>query len=305
MFIHRNANLRRKTYRLTICTRIMEWKNTRIAFLGGDLRLRHTASAFAEQNADCVFWGHDDICSSLACLREPADAIRSAALVILGIPVSRDGSALNAPFSQKSLKLTELVDLLSPGQKIAMGMAPVRFKQALEKKGCICYDYNQDERFAIANALATAEGAIALAISESPDTLFDTSCAVMGFGRIAKQLCRLLTAFGAKVTVFARKESDLAYARTLGCEALPINELIKECQRFALIFNTIPMRLPPFPTENVVGTVIDLAPVYAESESPKLIRALALPYRYSPHSSGKLIYDCIAAHFSSEKEGLK
>lgn len=281
----------------------MEWKNTRIAFLGGDLRLIHTVHAFEAEGADCVIWGSDGCCGSPPCVSTPAEAIRSADLVILGIPVSRDGNTLNAPLASRQLKLTELVELLSDGQKVAMGMAPVRFRQALEEKGCICYDYNQDERFAIANALATAEGALAIALKESPDTLFGASCAVMGFGRIGKQLCRLLSAVGAKVTVFARRESDLAYAATLGCEAQPIAGLAEEVRRFDLIFNTIPMRLSAFSASALKGTVIDLAPVYAESEHPRVIRAPALPYQYAPRSSGKLIYDCIKHHFSAESEG--
>lgn len=281
----------------------MEWKNTRIAFLGGDLRLIHTVLAFEAEGADCVIWGSDGCCGSPPCVSTPADAIRGADLVILGIPVSRDGNTLNAPLASERLKLTELVDLLSNGQRVAMGMAPVRFRQALEEKGCICYDYNGDERFAIANALATAEGALAIALKESPDTLFGASCAVMGFGRIGKQLSRLLTAVGAKVTVLARRESDLAYAQTIGCQALPISCLDAAVGHFSLIFNTIPMRLPSFPSDALQGTVIDLAPVYAESEHPKVIRAPALPYQYAPRSSGKLIYDCIKHHFSAESEG--
>ncbi len=281
----------------------MEWKNTRIAFLGGDLRLIHTVHAFEAEGADCVIWGSDGCCGSPPCVSTPADAIRAADLVILGIPVSRNGNTLNAPLASQRLKLTELVDLLSNGQRVAMGMAPVRFRQALEEKGCICYDYNGDERFAIANALATAEGALAIALKECPDTLFGASCGVMGFGRIGKQLGRLLTAVGAKVTVFARRESDLAYAQTLGCQALPINSLDAAMGDFSLIFNTIPMRLPSFPSDTLQGTVIDLAPVYAESEHPRVIRAPALPYQYTPRSSGKLIYDCIKHHFSTESEG--
>lgn len=280
----------------------MEWKNTRIAFWGGDLRLIHTANAFSAQGADCVAWGLDGCSDSLPCLSSPADAAENAALIILGIPVSRDSNTLNAPLASSRLKLSELVELVAPDQKIAMGMAPLRFRQALEEKGCICYDYFEDERFAIANALATAEGALAVALRHSPDTLFGSSCAIMGFGRIAKQLARLLKAIGAHVTVFARKESDLAYAVTLGCEALPFSALDRAVEGFDLLFNTLPIRLVGFPSATIRGIVIDLAPVYAESETPKLMRAPSLPMQYSPRSSGKLICDCILHHFSAESE---
>lgn len=281
----------------------MEWKNTRIAFLGGDLRLLHAANAFREAGADCVFWGLEGCGSSLPCHTAPEDAVKGSDIVVLGIPVSRDGNTLNAPFAAHPLRLSELVGLIAPAQKVAMGMAPVRFRDALAEKGCFCYDYNEDERFAIANALATAEGALAIAIKETPDTLFSSHCAIMGFGRIGKQLARLLKAVGANLTVFARRESDLAYASTLGCEALPITSISEEVGRFDLIFNTVPMRLQGFPSAAVQGTVIDLAPVYAESEVPRIIRAPALPFKYSPRSSGRLICDCILHRFALESEG--
>lgn len=305
MVIHRTVKIRRKTYRLTICTRTMEWKNTRIAFLGGDLRLIHTASAFAAKGADCVLWGSADCGGSFPCASTPADAIHGADLVVLGIPVSRDSNTLNAPHAKEQLKLSELVKLLSAGQKVAMGMAPVRFRKALDEKGCICYDYNEDECFALANARSTAEGALAIAIREHPDTLLGATCAVVGFGRIAKQLCHLLTAVGAKVTVFARKESDLAHAATLGCEARPIGSLTEASDRFALLFNTVPIRLPDFPSERIQGIVIDLAPVYPDSDHPKLMRAPSLPMLYAPRSSGKLICDCIVRRFAAESEGAQ
>lgn len=281
----------------------MEFKNTRIAFLGGDLRLIHASRAFEAEGAKCVFWGTDGCSGSQSPLSDPAEALRSADLAILGIPVSRDSNTLNAPFAHQKLRLSELVELASIGQKFAMGMAPVRFREALEAKGCICYDYYQDERFSIANALATAEGAIAIAIGEHPDTLFGASTAILGFGRIAKQLALRLKALGAHVTVFARRESDLIYATTLGCEAEPITRLGECADRFDLFFNTIPMRLVGFPSPDLKGIIIDLAPIYPESDTPKLLRAPSLPFKYSPRSSGKLIHDCIAKHFSAESEG--
>ncbi len=262
----------------------------------------YAAKAFEAKGSVCALWGLEGCCGSLPCFSLPADAIRNASLIVLGIPVSRDGICLNAPMTNARLKLTELLALLNPGQTVAMGMAPVRFKEALRQKGCHCFEYQESDTFAISNALATAEGALAIALKEHPDTLFGARCAVLGFGRIGKQLCRLLLGVGAHVTVFARKESDLAYAVTLGCRAMPLNSLSELTDQFALIFNTVPVRLQEFPHPDCRGLIIDLAPVYQASETPRLLRAPSLPVQYAPRSSGKLIYDCLVSHFSEESE---
>lgn len=60
------------------------------------------------------------------------------------------------------------------------------------------------------NAIATAEGAVALAMREQNTTLFDTRCVVLGYGRCGSALCRRLAALGAKVTAAARRREQLA-----------------------------------------------------------------------------------------------
>ena len=58
------------------------------------------------------------------------------------------------------------------------------------------------------NAIATAEGAVALAMREQNTTLFDTRCVVLGYGRCGSALCRRLAALGAHVTAAARRRAQ-------------------------------------------------------------------------------------------------
>lgn len=101
-------------------------------------------------------------------------------------------------------------------------MIPAELSGELEKSGAAVYDLCESDGFNIMNAVPTAEGAAAVAMDNMKITLAGCSAAVIGFGRVGKALCRLLSAMGAHVTAVSRSERDLA-----GSEAcLDISRLI-------------------------------------------------------------------------------
>lgn len=258
---------------------------------GGDGRMVHTAKRLEQAGCAVTLYGQGgDAPPSLPFER----LISDARLIVLPVPVSRDGLTLNAPLAGRPIPLQEIASLLHPGQAVAGGGLPCCLQNAIRAKGCAAYDCLTDERFALPNALATAEGAIALAITETPDLLADSDCVILGYGRIARHLARLLTAMGARVTVFARKESARTEAKKAGYAACPLSDAPTGFACSKLIFNTIPARLFDFaqllPPDAIV---LDLAPIYAPSDSPRVIRAAALPAKYAPSFAGRLYGQCI------------
>ena len=63
----------------------------------------------------------------------------------------------------------------------------------------------------MANAAATAEAAIQVAMERLDRTLLGMECLVLGFGRIGKLLCHRLHGLGARVSAAARRPADLAW----------------------------------------------------------------------------------------------
>lgn len=57
---------------------------------------------------------------------------------------------------------------------------------------------------------------------------------------LRKALALLLKGFGARVTVAARKQGDLAFARTLGLQTIPLRQLQEVLPQQEIVFNTIP-----------------------------------------------------------------
>ncbi len=260
-----------------------------VAIIGGDGRMIYTKEALEADGCMVTLWGHPNEAESVL-----ADVLLGAELVILPIPLTRDGGHLNTPASPP--KLSELADWMKAGQVVALGSSTDEFTAALKKKGCVLLEYGKSDAYAIPNALATAEGAIALAITRSKELLMGASAAILGFGRIGKQLCRLLIALGVKVTVFARREADLAYAKTMGAESLPIGNVGEKLGRYGLVFNTVPQKLltaSDFAHLKEDALVFDLAPIYEAAEDEWIIRCPSIPYQFSPKSAGELIYTCV------------
>lgn len=167
----------------------------------------------------------------------------------------------------------------------------------------LLHSYLQQEEMALLNAVPTAEAAIELALSQLPITLWESRCLLTGFGRCAKPLARLLTAFGAQLTVCARSPKDLALARSFGLTALPLAQMDTLLPQQQLIFNTVPapilgkeqLRLLPHDC-----LLIDLASGAGGIDHPaarslglRCLHALALPAKTAPVTAGNILCDTV------------
>lgn len=154
-----------------------------------------------------------------------------------------------------------------------------------------------------ASALPTAEGAIEIAISETPITIHGNKCLVLGYGKIGKLLSKALYGMGAQTYVEARKYADLAMIEGHGYEPLELCNLNKEIHKFDIIFNTVPsLILDDEILSNVKkdALIIDLASKpggvdfdAAKAYGVKVIWALSLPGKVAPVTSGAIIKDTI------------
>ena len=143
----------------------------------------------------------------------------------------------------------------------------------------------------IPNAVPTAEGAIEIAIAETPFTIH------------GKILSKDLYALGAQTYVEARKYADLAMIEGHGYEPLPLDNLKEHIHEFDIIFNTIPSLILDDEILTKVkkdALIIDLASKpggidfdAAKSYGLKVIWALSLPGKIAPVSSGAIIKDTI------------
>ena len=157
--------------------------------------------------------------------------------------------------------------------------------------GYRCLDLLQDPFYVAENASITAHCALKYIVNDLPVVLTGQNVLVIGWGRIAKCLARLLRGLDAEVTVAARKPADRAMAGALGFGCADTVELSSLLPRFRVIVNTAPA---PVLDEN---DVLSCAPgcLKLELASVKgiagedVVWARGLPGKDAPESSGALI----------------
>lgn len=166
-------------------------------------------------------------------------------------------------------------------------------------------DLMKDEDFVRKNAILTAEGAVSAAMRATERAFLGSRCLVVGYGRIAQALARMLAAMGAHVTVAARREEVRDRIRADGYAACGITaeELSLEAARADFIFSTPPAMVF---TEGVLTAVrpgvpvIDLAspPFGVDLEAAQRLgvsawRESGLPGRYCPMTAAELMAEAI------------
>ena len=278
----------------------MDFMKNKFAIIGGDMRLVNLVKMLQKDGYSICTYALEKAeelkgleCNSLQ------EAIASSEIIMSSIPLSKDGNYVNTPLSSESLTIKELQQNLK-GKKFMAGKIPENLKNDKEIE---TYDFLEIEEYAILNAIATAEGAIQIAMEEYPKTLSGSNILVMGFGRIGKVISKMLQGIGAKVFCEARKNEDLAYIKAYGYTPIHLNELEQTLSQFDIIFNNIPVQILDKKRLDLLKKevlVIDLASSpggvdfeYAKAKNIKTIWALALPGKCAPISAAEYIRDTI------------
>ncbi len=250
-------------------------------FLGGDERSRRAVEYLQEQGKAVQSYGVPGLPNG----ELPSYFPR----VILPVPSLKEGKIPGCP----SLSVEELLRRVDGQSRIYCMKADPLVQQA-RALGIPIWDLYDTEPYTTQNACATAEAAIALAIENSPITLFDALCLVIGGGRIGVLLCQRLKAMGAKVTLCSRRNSQRALAEGMGlnCDKTGVYE--KGLEQYDFVFNTVPATVL---TETQlaqlkVGCVLmELASAPGgfdphSTHMPVFVSATGLPGKYSPKSAG-------------------
>ncbi len=192
---------------------------------------------------------------------------------------------------------------LPPGSIVAIPKADEEERRIIEQQGMRIVEYGHMPEYSEPIAHITAENALLIAMSGRTSALENSNALVLGYGAIAKHLCKLLLAFGTKVCVCARSEKARDQAKSLGCTVCDFQQLIQKMQDFDLIFNTVPsVVLGKEALQNAQKScyIIDLAskpggvnfPV-AQRLGLQTVHALGLPGKHCPHSAALAVRHAI------------
>ncbi len=276
----------------------------RTLVLGGELRQLHMAKALEEEGILTDVYGFDTEMIApyaLPCPGEPD--FRKYEMILLPLPACGEEEMLYTPLFRKKIPVEQLLRRLSADQTVVGGLMSSAFYQRLTETGARVYDFCERAEFSICNAVPTAEGAVAIAMEETPFTIHGSHCLVVGNGHVGRALSCLLQCMGAKVTVSARRQEHFAEIVMRGQRAVHTGELAKEMGGMDIVFNTVPHRVIDSNALRQLKKdcpLIDLAskPGGVDLESAKelgikVIWAQGIPGAVAPQTAGIVMKDTL------------
>jgi len=276
----------------------------KFAVIGGDMRQVKLSNLLVADGHLVSAFAIDQVRPEGAMLAASLERATSGAdCVLLPLPLVRTCNQLNTPLSDTVLTTEEVFSALSGEQIICGGRIPEAVYQEAAVRGLHLLDYFQREELVVANAAATAEGAIQVAMEAMPTVLLGSRVLVLGFGRIGKLLAHRLRALGVNVTAVARTFADLAWIAAYGYESVHTDNLDGNLGGYDILFNTVPhlvLDVARLGTLDQNTLCIDLSSkpggldfAAAASLGLKTIWALGLPGEVAPVSAAIIIRDTI------------
>jgi len=278
----------------------------KIAVLGGDDRELILVAELVRMGATVVVAGfpRDKVGHGAFVVNNVEDACKDAEVVILPLPGTSLEGVIRAVYAEQEIKLSEMaLASVAPNALIIIGSARKFLKDWVEKHKLTLLEVAEIDDIAILNSIPTAEGAIQIAMEETPITIHGSKTCVIGFGRVGITMARTLKALGSDVTVVARKDGQLARAYEMGCKRAGFDDLHEIMNYTNIVFNTVPEMVLDrsiLKYANPQVLIIDLAtqPGGTDFEAAnayglKAILAPGLPGKVAPAFAGKILADVI------------
>ncbi len=279
-------------------------KVNNILFVGGDMRQIRAINRIAESGINTTVFGFDfkdrkKLSENVVALSNFEDINTNYDAIVLPLPYSLNGETINISDSKCKINIKDLVLKIKSPCLLFAGKCDKNLIKYAEEYEITVIDYFDREELQVLNAIPTAEGAIQIALEETPFTLHSSQCLVVGNGRIGSILAKMLAGVGANVTVAARKQKDRAKAFSYGYKSIAMSELYESIREFNIIFNTVPnliLDADLLAKSKRDVLIIDLAskPGGVDFETArkmgiKVIWALSLPGKVAPDTAGDII----------------
>lgn len=204
-------------------------------------------------------------------------------LHVLPIPSTKDGVHIRATD-------VPLCSLLAPDGAIVGYALPVTLREEAARIGCAVYDAADDEAFTLDNAHLTAIGTVGYLLTHTERAPKQLRIGILGYGRIGRELCRLLLFLGAQVRVYSGR-SDVR--QNLGACGIETREstAAEGGPSFAgldVLINTAPVAgLIRVDSEGLPPTVLELASGNNVDEGVAFTALPSLPAAMFPVSAAE------------------
>ena len=278
--------------------------NNTISVIGGDSRQLYAAEYLKNKGYDvCTFaTEHGKLTDGIEEAKSISDAGKSE-IIILPLPVSKNGNMLNTPLSSEEIFLKDITDIINDNHVVFYGMGSVNFSRHIKGKARYSCDYFNIESLIYKNALLTAEGLISVLLEKLNVTIFGLKVAIIGYGRIGSLTADRIMSLGGEVSIFARDDMQRLTAGIRGAKVYSLGYLENITDSFDVIINTVPYKLIndgiiANSSKSCVFVEAASAPYGIDADAcilhgRTLIKAFSLPGKTAPRSAGIIIGETI------------
>ncbi|MBR6408531.1 MAG: dipicolinate synthase subunit DpsA [Clostridia bacterium] len=282
-----------------------------ILVIGGDVRFVLLCGCLADRGFEvrAAAMEKAGMDSRVSVCSDIPDAVKQSRHIIMPMPMTKPGGIINAPLGENQVLIDELLGIIGPGKTVFGGIMPQEIKERIAASGSMAFDYAALDSFAVKNAVPTAEGAVEIAIRETPFTIEGSRCLTIGYGRVAAALVKRLGALGAKNTVAVRREQVMGQISEDGYFPIYISEINQYIADADIVFNTVPsLILDEYALRNAGknALIIDLASKpggvdfeCADRLGIKTVHALSLPGKTAPLTAAEIIADTVVGVIGS------
>lgn len=225
-------------------------------------------------------------------INEKIQNLNITSVEILPIPVTRDGKYI----TDSKILLSDFFSSLQENSLVFCGkkdFIPNNIK--INNK---IYDYSDNESFLLKNAELTAHGAIKILYENLKKPINKTKILITGFGRIGKNLAKILINLENKVYILGNKDQDFFWIKKIGAIPVYFLENTNFCPDF--VINTVPKII--FNKKNINN--FDKNTIFLELASKpgidknlcknfKYILALGIPGKFFPEYAAEIIKESI------------
>ena len=218
-------------------------------------------------------------------------------LILLPVPTTKDKKHITST----ETPITEPQEYAKPGALVVGYEIPEKMRDGLLYAGADVLDLGYDEDFLVKNAEITAHGAIGHLLTAMPSDVSSLTVGIIGYGRIGRELLRLILLMGVAPTVYTNRKSVVLKLGEVGIHSETIGEATS-LGSIDLLINTAPARQIEKERLSKECLIIDLASGNCFDPDERLVKLPSIPEKFYPITAGRLYAEHILRFLGWEEK---